>query len=67
MQPATFIENHCHFYRQKEKGYPNRIAFYFNQYRQKNQSSNMISIIWQAALATDVPGPKIATTPAWYK
>ena len=27
-------------------------------------SSNKISNIWQAALATGVPGPKMAATPA---
>lgn len=30
-------------------------------------SSSRISRIWHAALATDVPGPKIAATPALYK
>lgn len=50
------------------KGYPKiGIAFTMIIYRQKNQSSNMISIIWQAAFATEVPGPKIVTTPTWYK
>ena len=45
----------------------NREPPYIIIFRQNNYSSNIISIIWQAALATDVPGPKIATTPAWYK
>lgn len=30
-------------------------------------SPNKISRIWHAALVTDVPGPKMAATPALYK
>ena len=40
---------------------------HFYLYMSETYSSNIISIIWQAAFATEVPGPKIATTPAWYK
>ena len=49
------------------KGYPVGVAFRAFWFLLEIYSSNMISIIWQAALATEVPGPKMATTPAWYK
>ena len=62
MQPATFIENHFSLHKVK-KATPHRDSFFYYQVV-KNQSSNKMSIIWQAALATEVPGPKMATMPA---
>ena len=50
--------------KEKKDGYANAhrpfLTFNVSDY----SSSNKISNIWQAALATGVPGPKMAATPA---
>ena len=62
--PQLSLKITFHFYKKKERLPHYRDSLF--QYDQvlNNYSSNMISIIWQAAFATEVPGPKIATTQA---
>lgn len=54
--------NHLEQKRQPSK---KQLPFHIRQYLEKNYSlSKSMFIISHAALATDVPGPKIAATPA---
>ena len=54
-------------YKKVSPGHKVRDLLFYGNYFYSSSASNSSSITWQADLATEVPGPKIAITPALYK